>query len=94
MMEKLWPALAGIDTSSGALGNAVNKAVETLVQIVSDAPADAQTRSKWLDRLWQAMEEDGVDYLAEVGARWGELCGSPEVAAEWGERLLPYLRRS
>ena len=94
LMEKLWPALGGIDTSSGALGSAVNKAVEVLVQTVIDAPADAQTRSKWLDRLWQAMEEDGVDYLAEAGARWGELCGLPEVAAEWGERLLPYLRMS
>ena len=94
LMEKLWPALEGVDTSSGALGNAVNRAVEALVQIVIAAPADAPMRSKWLDRLWQAMEEDGVDYLAEVGARWGELCGSPEVAAEWSERLLPYLRMS
>jgi hypothetical protein len=93
-MEKLWPALEGIDTSSGALGNAVSNAVAVLVQIVVEAPADVRTRSKWLDRLWQAMEEDGVDYLAEVGARWGELCGSQEVAAGWGERLLPYLRLS
>jgi len=94
LMEKLWPALQGIDTSSGAMGNAVSRAVDELVQVVVDAPADARTRSKWLDRLWQAMEENGVDYLAEVGARWGELCGSPEVAAEWGERLSPYLRMS
>ncbi len=94
LMEKLWPALEKVDTSSGALGNTVNKAVEALVQIVIDASADAPTRSKWLDRLWQAMEEDGVDYLAEAGARWGELCGSREVAAQWGERLLPYLRMS
>ena len=94
LMEKLWPALEGIDTSSGALGNAVSRAVDVLVQIAIDAPAEARTRSEWLDRLWQAMEEDGVDYLAEVGARWGELCGSQEVAARWGDRLLPYLRLS
>lgn len=94
LVERLWPALKGIDTSSGALGNAVSNAVAVLVQVVVGAPADMRTRAKWLDRLWQAMEEDGVDYLAEVGARWGELCGSQEVASGWGERLLPDLRLS
>jgi hypothetical protein len=57
LMEKLWPALEGIDTSSGALGNAVSRAVDVLVQIAIDAPAEARTRSEWLDRLWQAMRK-------------------------------------
>lgn len=92
LMERLWPALEAIDTSSGALGAAVSRAVTELVQVVIDAPADAPIRAQWLDRLWQAMNDDGVDYLAEVGARWGELCKIPEVAAEWVEQLLPTLR--
>lgn len=92
LLEKLWPALQGVDTSSGALGAAVNKAVDELVAIMIAAPADAPTRRHWLDRLWQAMAADGVDYLAGVGARWGELCGTREVAAEWGADLLPTLR--
>ncbi len=28
LMERLWPALQNIDTSSGALGNAVNRTLE------------------------------------------------------------------
>ena len=30
-MEKLWPALQHVDGSSGALGSAVNKALEALI---------------------------------------------------------------
>jgi len=80
-MEKVWPALEHVDSSSGALGSAVNKTLDTLIPIIVNAPADENTRNKWLDRLWQAMEDDGVDYLSPVGDRWGEICGSVDVAA-------------
>jgi hypothetical protein len=33
-MEKIWPALAHVDSSSGAIGNAVNKTGQALVDIV------------------------------------------------------------
>jgi len=92
LMEKLWPALEHIDTSSGALGSAVNKALDALIPIIIKAPADDKTRSKWLDRLWQAMADDGVDYLSSVGDRWGELCGSAEVAGRWADDLVSTLR--
>ena len=42
LMEKIWPALAHVDSSSDALGNAVNKTVHELVDIVvaaCDGPA-------------------------------------------------------
>ena len=92
LMEKIWPALEHIDTSSGALGSAVNKALDTLMPIIVEAPADENTRNKWLDRLWQAMEDDGVDYLGPVGDRWGEVCGSVEVAGRWADDLVSTLR--
>ena len=92
LMEKLWPALEHIDTSSGALGSAVNKALDALIPIFVKAPADDKTRSKWLDRLWQAMADDGVDYLGPVGDRWGEICGSAEVAGRWADDLVSTLR--
>ena len=92
LMEKLWPAFQYIDTSSGALGTAVYRALEALIPIVIDAPAGRKTRDKWLDRLWMAIEEDGVDYLGPVGDRWGELCGSLEVANRWADTLAPTLR--
>ena len=81
-----------VDSSSGALGSAVNKTLDDLIPIVVNAPADEKTRNNWLDRLWQAMEDDGVDYLSSVGDRWGELCGSPEVAGRWADELVPMLR--
>ena len=92
LMEKIWPALEHVDSSSGALGSAVNKALGDLIPIVVDAPADGKTRNSWLDRLWQAMEDDGVDYLSSVGDHWGELCGSPEVAGRWADELVSTLR--
>ena len=92
LMEKLWPALEHVDSSSGALGSAVNKALDDLIPLIIKAPADAKTRDKWLERLWQAMEDDGVDYLGPVGDRWGELCGSVETANQWAEELMPTLR--
>lgn len=92
LLEKLWPALQHIDTSSGAVGSAVNKAQDALLPIIIDAPADEKTREQWLARLWQAVEEDAVDYLSPVCDRWGELCGSVEVAGRWADELLPTLR--
>lgn len=92
LMEKLWPALEHIDTSSGALGSAVYKTLNALIPIIVKAPADDKTRSKWLDRLWQAMADDGVDYLSPVGDRWGEICGSAEVAGRWADYLISTLR--
>lgn len=92
LMEKIWPALEHVDSSSGALGSAVNKALDDLIPLIIKAPADAKTRGKWLERLWLAMEDDGVDYLGPVGDRWGELCGSVERANQWAEDLMPTLR--
>lgn len=92
LIERLWPALQHVDSSSGALGAAVDNALESLIPIVIDAPADAKTREKWLARLWQAMEDDGVDYLSPVGDRWGEICGSIDVARKWADDLVSTLR--
>lgn len=92
LMEKIWPALEHVDSSSGALGSVVNKAPDALIPILVNVPADEKTRDKWLDRLWQAMADDGVDYLSPVGDRWGELCGSPEVAGRWADELVSTLR--
>jgi hypothetical protein len=92
LIEKLWPALEQVDSSSGALGSAVNKALDALIPIIVKAPADDKSRHKWLDRLWQAMADDGVDYLSPVGDQWGEICGPVEVAGRWADELMPALR--
>lgn len=89
LAERIWPAFQNIDTSSGALGGAVYWAQHELLPIAIEAPADRDTRDKWLDRLWQAIQADGVDYLSPVEERWGELCGSPDVASHWADRCFP-----
>ncbi len=92
LTEKIWPALQHVDTSSGALGSAVNRTLDALISVIVNAPADEETRGKWLDRLWRAKTDDGVDYLGPIGDRWGEICGSPEVAGRWADELVSPLR--
>jgi tetratricopeptide (TPR) repeat protein len=94
LMEKLWPALQHVDSSSGALGTAVYNAMGVLVDFVVEAPADEKTRAKWLDRLWEAFNDDGVGFLDVLGERWGEVCGAPEVASQWADELLPIVQRT
>lgn len=39
LLEKLSPALEQVDSSSGAIGSAVNRAIETLVPIIGECRA-------------------------------------------------------
>jgi hypothetical protein len=92
LIEKIWPALESVDSSSGAFGGSVWWTLEELLPIVIDAPAHRKTRDQWLARLLEAIHDDGVDYLSLVQERWGELCGSGEVASHWANEFLPLLR--
>jgi tetratricopeptide (TPR) repeat protein len=92
LAERIWPAFEHIDTSSGALGAAVNRTLETLIPIIANAPADRPARNRWLDRLWLAVLEDGVNYLSPIEEAWGDLCASREVASRWADQILPVLR--
>ena len=94
LFERLWPALEQIDTSSGSLGNAIYRTLQTLLPILVDAPADMKTRSKWMERLYDAVLDDGVDYLSPIKDRWGELCVYSELQAKWADELLPAVRRA
>jgi hypothetical protein len=93
LLERLWPALEHIDTSSGALGGAVHRTLTELIPILISAPADVKTRGVWLERLFQAVMDDGVQYLAPVEDRWGEIAVYPELMAEYAERLRALIRR-
>jgi tetratricopeptide (TPR) repeat protein len=94
LMEKLWPALAQVDTSSGALGTAAGKTVHALIDVVLAAPVDAIQNEHWLERLQQAVDDDGVDYLWEVAECWGELCRAPERASRFADETLSLVRGS
>ena len=91
-LERVSPAIEQVDSSSGAIGTAVNRAIEDLVPIIAEAPTDAKARDAWLERLWEAHAADQMPYIERLADHWGELCGSKEVASEWADRLLGMTR--
>ena len=91
-LEKVSAALEHVDSSSGAIGSAVNRAIEQLVPIVSQAPASDSLREKWLERLWRAVEEDAMPYIELLPDHWGELCVTPERASRWADSFIEGVR--
>ncbi|MFP2895929.1 hypothetical protein [Corallococcus sp. 4LFB] len=87
-LERVSPALEHVDSSSGAIGTAVNNAIAELVPTIANAPADAKTRDSWLERLFAAYQDDGIPYIEWLGDHWGTLCASKEVASAWADRLI------
>jgi hypothetical protein len=59
-LEKVSGALTHVDSSSGAIGTAVNRAIETLAPIIAQAPASYGVRDNWLERHWRAIEDDEI----------------------------------
>jgi hypothetical protein len=50
-----------------------------------------ETRHCWLERLWQAIEDDNIPYIEHLGDFWGELCVSEELASIWANKFLTFL---
>lgn len=92
LLERLSPALEQVDSSSGAIGNSVNRAIAALVPVIANAPAGRATRDAWLERLWAAHEADEMPYIERLADYWGDVCASPELASEWAGRLLDTTR--
>ena len=92
-LERLSPAIEQVDGSSGAIGSAVNKAIDQLVPIIAKADVGAATRRKWLDRLFEAYMDDGIPYIEALGDRWGELCVDPDIASDQADELMDPTRR-
>ena len=92
LLEKLSPAVSGIDSSSGALGNATAGVVEKMVPLIAAAPVPRPLREKWLERLLDAIQEDDPPYIESLGEHWGELCADPSLASHWADQLLPLMQ--
>jgi hypothetical protein len=93
LLEKLSPALEQVDSSSGALGSAVNKAIEALVPLIAKADVDSRIRQRWLERLWVAIDNDDEPYLETLSDFWGELCVTTDLASSWADEFLPTVER-
>jgi hypothetical protein len=94
LTERIWPAFEHIDTSSGALGGAVRRTLENRVPVLIEAPADEPTRSHWLERLRLAILDDGVDYLASISDRFGEIAAFPTLMRLHADRDLDFIREA
>ena len=64
-----------------------------MIPILIDATADHSTRSKWLKRLFEAVHDDGVQYLSPVENRFGEIARYPDLTNAFADELLPLLRQ-
>ncbi len=92
-LEKIAPAIEQVDSSSGAIGSMVNRAIETLVPIIAKAQVEQPVRDRWLDRLWEAIQNDRMPYIEYLGDYWGELCVTPDTASRWADEFLPVIER-
>lgn len=88
-LEKLSPAIQQVDSSSGAIGSMVNRAIDTLVPMIAKATVAPAIRQQWLQRLWLALQDDDVPYIEALGGYWGELCANPECASQWADEFRP-----
>jgi len=91
-LEKVSHALEQVDSSSGAIGTAVNHAIAALLPVIGTAPVDETTRDRWLERLYEAHANDEIPYIELLADDWGELCASKETASAWADRLLDVTR--
>ena len=93
-LERVSAALVHVDSSSGAIGSAVNRAIEELVPIIAHAPADERLRESWLERLYEAHAADEIPYIELLGDYWGDLCVTKEIASRWADRQISITRHA
>jgi hypothetical protein len=92
LFHRLYPALMQIDSSSGALGTAMYHTLESLIPILIQADWDMNTRGKWLDKLYEAILEDGWGTFDDLRKQWGQICVFPGLAHLWADKLIPFVR--
>jgi hypothetical protein len=92
LCSRLYPALMYIDSSSGALGTALNRTMDALTPILISADWDMNTRGKWLEKLFDAIQDEGWGIFDDLRDRWGEICVYPGLANLWADELIPFVR--
>ena len=59
---------------------------------VEQAKVNNKIREQWLNRLWQAIEDDEIPYLENLSDHWGELCTDPLLASKWADYFIGTIR--
>ena len=91
-LERVSAAIEQVDGSSGAIGAAVNNAIFALVPIIAMAPVDDDVRGNWLERLWNAVQDDEMAYIEMLTDYWGDLCVTPERASKWADDFIDVVK--
>ncbi len=91
-LEKISSALEHVDSSSGAIVTAVNNAIEILAPIISSANVKDDKRQEWLERLWEALQNDNMPYIEYLGDFWGEMCATQTLASIWANEFLDMVK--
>jgi hypothetical protein len=63
-----------------------------VVPIIAAASVPERTRSKWVERLFNALHEDDPPYIESLGDHWGDLCATAGIASRWADDLLPLVQ--
>ena len=85
-------AVARQDPATAADGAVLFLEKLSLAPLIATAPVGIATRQRWLDRLFEAIQDDDPPYIEHLGDHWGELCAAPELASAWADQLLPTQR--
>jgi hypothetical protein len=93
LFGRLYPALMQIDSSSGALGTAMHNTIDSLIPFIIKADWDIITRAKQLDKLYEAIIEDGWGTFDGLRDYWGQICVYPELANIWADRLIDDVKK-
>ncbi len=92
LLELLGPALAPVDETSGSLAHALARTLDSTIEVVGSQTADVAVVAG-LDRLGASVLSAQANIPQSVhqaiSQRWGRLCGSPQQALRWAEKLLP-----
>ena len=72
----------------------MNKTIEALMPILIKADWDMNTRGKWLEKLYEAIVEDGWGTFDNLRDYWGEICVYPGLAHLWADELLPMTKET
>ena len=94
LVERIPPALAQVDDSSGAVQGELSQIFDEMAPLFGDAPLDPKERDQLLARIWQAIVDDEMPWIERLADRFAKLVGDALTAARWAERFLSEVKAS
>lgn len=89
LCERLRSACEQVEKPKNAFKDYATQAVERLVPLIVDSPADERIRRVWLDRLAVVTQDDRFGFFRAVRRQWAGICRYPDLMDEWATRTVP-----